>query len=863
MLSVIANASLTSPPLPVDTAGPKYIHADAIIDLIFGADRYDYILCYMDNLSNQFVRDRYERSLLKAGLIVEREQNVERKGKWFTKVIAPFWTLAREAERTGLMLPVKRLQRTWPNVHNRETSRLRRWMPHIFRYHIDPDHFVVPFRISELHQFEGGDAQKGRVSRDFFSEAHRTRLTFYLIEQPSRSAEMRQTADADGTPGFDIDDTHQLHDLLETSIYTDAYNTHHHKSLPLSTTPTLRTRLFTKWASKHFHPQPLEDIRNYFGEKVMLYFAFFGMFNVMLCLASVVGVAVFVAGVVGAFQRHDIGPHSNPWRFMNSSSPFMSHILESVPTSFDDSTTNPWQHLPPDSPSDRSGRWEALEEGFFFRLTFDNPVSPYFAFLMCTAALCLVKLWQREERYWAFRNGMENCEEDESVRPAFRGTHIRISLITGLKETYFPRSHQLFRHVVAWMITLLWVGIALCNVVGVIEVEKVLEQKGWSEMRATLLMGVWAFLSIVSVRKGYLFVARRVNDWMNWRTWREWEDALIWKIFLFDFVNFFGHAFYMSFIRHLYGERLFGWRAGCSRGECSTGLNFELFVVFTGLQLLDRFRDLAWPVLKSLAKRSPASKPAISSNNSAWSGIIIWGKGLRRARAVSRTRDRAWPVGKQDGLEVVQSKEEVNDDVQDLEEVTIGVAGIKRRGEGERRDEKRVEMHYEDYHLHEYEGTIENYNIRAAQFGFVVLFAAHFPLAPLFALLNNIFELRLTAYTLLQTYRRPIPTPARTIGTFLPILTFLAHLSVLTNSLIIAFISMDFRRRYIKRWATDGWQGDLFRVTFVMGFQWAVHLIAGLVVWMVGGEVKGVRVARRRRRWAVRTGGMERGKRAV
>jgi len=50
------------------------------------------------------------------------------------------------------------------------------------------------------------------------------------------------------------------------------------------------------------------------------------------------------------------------------------------------------------------------------------------------------------------------------------------------------------------------------------------------------------------------------------------------------------------------------------------------------------------------------------------------------------------------------------------------------------------------------------------QFGFVTLFVAAFPLAPLFALLNNVIELRSDANKFLTQYRRPIAARASGIG---------------------------------------------------------------------------------------------------
>lgn len=43
------------------------------------------------------------------------------------------------------------------------------------------------------------------------------------------------------------------------------------------------------------------------------------------------------------------------------------------------------------------------------------------------------------------------------------------------------------------------------------------------------------------------------------------------------------------------------------------------------------------------------------------------------------------------------------------------------------------------------------------QYGFVIMFATAFPLAPLCALLNNILEQRLDAYKMVAAQRRPVP----------------------------------------------------------------------------------------------------------
>ncbi|KAG9333794.1 hypothetical protein JZ751_010109 [Albula glossodonta] len=85
-------------------------------------------------------------------------------------------------------------------------------------------------------------------------------------------------------------------------------------------------------------------------------------------------------------------------------------------------------------------------------------------------------------------------------------------------------------------------------------------------------------------------------------------------------------------------------------------------------------------------------------------------------------------------------------------------------------------------------------------FGFVTLFVASFPLAPLLALLNNLFELRVDAWKITTQFRRIVPEKAQDIGAWQPILQGVAILAVTTNAMIIAFTS-DMIPRLVYYWS--------------------------------------------------------------
>ena len=89
----------------------------------------------------------------------------------------------------------------------------------------------------------------------------------------------------------------------------------------------------------------------------------------------------------------------------------------------------------------------------------------------------------------------------------------------------------------------------------------------------------------------------------------------------------------------------------------------------------------------------------------------------------------------------------------------------------------------------QYSFTCVSFNFLVIQFGFVTMFVAAFPLAPLFALLNNVLELRIDAINFAVNFRRPVAERAQGIGIWFGILRTMSWFAVLVNSFVIAFTS--------------------------------------------------------------------------
>ena len=76
------------------------------------------------------------------------------------------------------------------------------------------------------------------------------------------------------------------------------------------------------------------------------------------------------------------------------------------------------------------------------------------------------------------------------------------------------------------------------------------------------------------------------------------------------------------------------------------------------------------------------------------------------------------------------------------------------------------------------------------QYGFVTLFVAAFPLAPLCALINNVVEIRLDAYKYVTQVRRPLAQRVQDIGAWYGILRGITYLAVMFNVSMLRLIAL-------------------------------------------------------------------------
>lgn len=84
--------------------------------------------------------------------------------------------------------------------------------------------------------------------------------------------------------------------------------------------------------------------------------------------------------------------------------------------------------------------------------------------------------------------------------------------------------------------------------------------------------------------------------------------------------------------------------------------------------------------------------------------------------------------------------------------------------------------------------TFGEFNAMAVQYGYLALFAPAYPLAPILALISNVFEIRIDGAKLCTVTRRPRVRQAEDIGSWFTVLNVLGFFAVITNATMLAFV---------------------------------------------------------------------------
>ncbi|CAH0698738.1 unnamed protein product [Spodoptera exigua] len=680
-------------------------------------------------------RKIFEQNLELEGLQLEREAPENLYGLNFVKIHAPVSVLRDYSEILKLRMPMKDCSKikksgqanaivqaalymskftALKDVHEKTNSLVEQvdacWDRFMSKIRVDTDMF--PERKHRLTAIYSKDKEYlfDTTAECFWTPSIRSRIVQFILDRKKFS----EATNDDFAFGITR--------LISNCTYSAAYPLH---DGDLKTPGSMRHLLYTEWAavSKCIKYQPLDYVKDYFGVKIGLYFAWLGFYTHMLIPASIVGV---ICVIYSAATVYDNTPSEDVCNYNSSVKmcPQCDYFCDF---------------------------WDLKATCLQSRITylFDNPTTVFFAIFMSFWGACFLELWKRYSAEMTHRwdlTGFDVYEEHPRPQYLARLAHVKrtqLNVVTGEREPMVPFWRmRLPATLMSFSVVALLVLMALATVLGVVLYRMSLLgatilRNGNALTTYNPIMFTTATAACINLCFICLFnyVYQYLAEWLTekelLRTQTEFDDSLTLKIYLLQFVNYYASIFYIAFFKgKLIGRpgdyvRLFGHRQEeCAPGGCLLELSIQLAIIMVGKQFINTIVEMLMPYLLK------------------WWYII---------RTIGRKRQIKSPLQW----------------VKDFKLVDFGNMGL-----------------------------FPEYLEMVLQYGFVTIFVAAFPLAPLFALINNVLEMRLDAKKFLTCYRRPVPQRVNDIGVWYRILDSIGKLSIITNGFIIAFTS-DFIPRLV------------------------------------------------------------------
>ncbi|XP_023234951.1 anoctamin-7-like isoform X2 [Centruroides sculpturatus] len=668
-----------------------------------GEKKIDFVLVYEEKKSQKDQkieewRRRFESNLRNSGLEMEEEVMEGEKNIHFIKLSTPWHLLIDYAEELCFRAPLQVNPNTTMNWSERILKKL-----HILNIcsisipNQPPDYYTCAFKKSKMEKFLGIENRE-----EFFTSVQRSQVVNEILKNIVYGKRSK------GEVGIER--------LVEENVYTDAFPLHDGPyELPEEYQPkdlNRRQVLYEYWAKwgRWYKYQPLDHIREYFGEKIAIYFAWLGFYTAWLLPASVVGLLVFLYGVCT--------------------------IQSDLPSN--EICQSGKQYLMCPLCEERQPGckyWHLSDTCIFVRIgyLFDQAGTVFYSIFMAFWAIAFLEYWKRKSISLAHHWDCMDFEEVERPRPEFaaKAPLILRNAITGTKEPAFPTSKRFIRLTAGVGVLLFMVSLVVVFVFAVIVYRLLVSIplfqykpfRGMAPVIASLSGACINLLFIMIMGRIYENIALKLTEWEMHRTQTEFENNLTFKVFLFQFVNFYSSIFYIAFFKGRFSgypghyHKIFNLRLEtCGNNGCFIELAQQLAVIMIGKQIINNAQEIIIPKIKTWwhRRKTKLCKQNRTENTSQWN---------------------------------------------------------------------------QDYRMIKCEGLFQEYLEMVLQFGFITIFVVAFPLAPLFALLNNWVEIRLDAHKFVCETRRSVAERAQNIGIWYTILQVLAHLAVISNAFLIAFTS--------------------------------------------------------------------------
>ena len=340
-----------------------------------------------------------------------------------------------------------------------------------------------------------------------------------------------------------------------------------------------------------------------------------------------------------------------------------------------------------------------------------------YSLILCLWSVFQTEYWKRTERETALLWGTVGFEDQELVRPQFKGIRM-LDPVTGRRGVFFPPAKRSARVAASFFATFACIAGNLAFLFACVVMKGGFHGLYASNPTMALAGTVLNAVGIQAFAIGYQEVAIKLTDAENWMTDTVYADKLIGKLTAFNFVNSYFALFFAIFLNKHCGAAV-GSTASAS-DACFADLRFNLVVIFFVALVSGNVTNFAVPYAKLL-----------------WN---MYNEGAWHPRGLGEVKEMSVP-----GIcYLLVEPDEVLD-------------------------------------------SLKAYTQQATQYGYITIFSAAFPGAPILAFLNNAVQMRVDAFKFLTTYRRVQPHSAEDIGTFQTIFEALNIVGAISNAAILVY----------------------------------------------------------------------------
>lgn len=383
---------------------------------------------------------------------------------------------------------------------------------------------------------------------------------------------------------------------------------------------------------------------------------------------------------------------------------------------------------------------------------FDNEGTPIFAVFISIWSVFYLEYWKRKQSSLAYEWHTMDFHEREVVRPQYTASAkaFKKNPVTQKLEPVSSKKEKFLKICGEASVVLFFIALVIAALVGVVLYRAIIfgvvtASHGTLKKNSKLFVtGTAATINLIVInilKLIYRKLALVMTDWENPRTRTSYEKSFTLKMFWFQFCNTYASVFYVAFFK---SEFFVGYPGNYVRFGAKQNR-------MEGCSEQGCFLELCVQLV-----------------------ILMGGQQL-----LGNFVEVFWPY--------LQTKYNTwRNNINRLRNVSVWEA---------------------DYQLAEQEELqlFWEYQEVVLQYGFVTMFVAAFPLAPLIALVTNLVEIRIDAINMIKAYRRPVAYNSDGIGVWYDILVTLTTLAVLVNGFVLSLTSEFIPRLVYKyRESSDG-----------------------------------------------------------